>query len=403
MLSYLINKSDLQGGAALATYRIHQALRHANIESRILVDRSTSDDWTVTSPRSKIHKGWAIAKSSLTGKLIKPLFSTRNPRRIQKLDPDIVHLHWVAGEMLSIADIGRIHKPVVWTLHDMWAFCGAEHYTTDMRWRAGYRRDNRPSHESGLDLNRWTWERKRRHWQKPMHIVAPSRWLADCVRESALMRDWPVTVIPNAIDTDRWQPLDQGLARTLLGVPTDVPLLLFGAMGGGRDPRKGFDLLLEALSYLRGEVKDLHLVIFGQMEPKDPPDLGFPIHYTGHLHDDLSLRTLYSAADVMVLPSRQDNLPNTGVEAQTCGTPVVAFNTGGLPDIVEHRHTGYLARAFEPEDLAQGIRWVIEKGDEAGLRDNARARAVERFAYPTVAEQYQRVYASAIAEQGGDV
>ncbi len=228
------------------------------------------------------------------------------------------------------------------------------------------------------------WSRKRKHWQRPMHIGTPSRWLANCVRESALMRDWPVTVVPNCLDTERWQPLEKSLARQLLGLPSDVPLLLFGAMGGGNDPRKGFDLLLQALAHLRGEMPDLNLVVFGQLPPRNPPDLGFPIHYTGHLHDDLSLRALYSAADALVIPSRQDNLPNTGVEALACGTPVVAFNTGGLPDIVDHQQTGYLADA---ERLS-------------GLRVLARQTAVARFSNAVVAEKYKAVYEEAIRTNG---
>jgi glycosyltransferase involved in cell wall biosynthesis len=159
--------------------------------------------------------------------------------------------------------------------------------------------------EAGFDLNRWTWNRKRKHWQRPMHIVTPSHWLANCVRESELMRDWPVSIVPNPIDTDRWKPMYQTTARSLLGLPVDAPLLLFGAMGGGRDPRKGFDLLLDALAHLRAEREDLHLVVFGQLAPREPPDLGFTIHYTGHLNDDLSLRALYSAADVLVMSARQ--------------------------------------------------------------------------------------------------
>ena len=137
------------------------------------------------------------------------------------------------------------------------------------------------------------------------------------------MQDWPVTVVPNAIDTDQWQPIDKRLSRQLLQLPQDCPLLLFGAMGGGNDPRKGIDLLFAALNQLRHEAyfPDLQLVVFGQLSPQFPPDLGFPIHYTGHLFDDVSLSSI--AADLFVIPSRQDNLPNTGVEAQSCGVPVL--------------------------------------------------------------------------------
>jgi glycosyltransferase involved in cell wall biosynthesis len=233
-----------------------------------------------------------------------------------------------------------------------------------------------------------------------MQIVTPSRWLADCARQSALMSDWPVEVIPNALDTEAWSPIEPRTARYLLGLPPAAPLLLFGAYGGAVDPRKGFDLLADALARLRGQVPDLRLLVIGQAEPEEVPDLGFPVHYGGRLSDDLSLRVIYSAADAMLIPSRQDNLPNTGVEAHACGTPVIAFDIGGLPDIVTHEQTGWLARPFDPEDLAQGIRWVLTDAERhARLCEQARAEAVRRFAYPVVAQRYRALYAQAIEQQ----
>ena len=277
-------------------------------------------------------------------------------------------------------------------------FCGAEHYTTDYRWRDGYCPHNRPDHEGGFDLNCFTWQRKRKLWFRPLQIVCPSQWLADCVQDSALMAEWPVAVVPNPIDTECWQPIHQRLARQLLGLPQDCPLLLFGAMGGGNDPRKGMDLLLAALSQLRSEanLQNLQLLVFGQLEPQSPPHLGFPLHYTGHLHDDLTLRVLYSAADVFVIPSRQDNLPNTSLEAHACGTPVVAFNTGGLPDIVDDRVSGALADPFEPASLAAAIRWVLNDSQRLKqLGASARSRA-ERLWNPTrVAGLYAEIYQQA--------
>ncbi len=408
-----LNRFDIFGGAARAAYRIHYALRSMGVESRMVVDAAGSGDWTVETQSSKWRKAIAPLKPALVNVAMRSVFKKGNPilhspavlpsGRVYALNhgnADVLNLHWVQGEMLSIAEIGRLRKPVVWTLHDMWAFCGAEHYTEQFRWREGYRRDNRPHYERGIDLNRWVWQRKRRHLWRSFHIVTPSRWLAQCVRESVLMHDWPVCVIPNTIDTERWKPLEHALARELLGLPKDVPLLLFGAIGGGQDPRKGFDLLQAAIRQLQGKVDGLQLVVFGQTRPLNPPDLGFPIHYTGHLHDDLSLRIVYSAADVMVIPSRQDNLPNTGVEALACGTPVVAFDTCGLPDIVQHQHTGYLAKPFDTQDLAHGIRWVIEDQQRLRqLRANARRFAEAHYAYDVVAKQYLRVYEEAIGMQ----
>lgn len=401
--------SDIGGGAARASHRIHHALRAAGVESTLWVRRRESDEPHVKGPaapaqrllnEARVYSGHAVTRI-LGGR--RPvlhslgLWPSRWPRQLAQAGVDLVHLHWVGGETLSVGDIGRLRGPVVWTLHDMWAFCGAEHYSDDLRWAQGYGAANRPRGEPGLDLNRWTWQRKRRCWQRPMHLVAPSRWMADCVRRSALMAQWPVSVVPNPIDTDRWRPEDPVLARRLLGLPAEGRLLLFGAIGGTADARKGFDLLAAALSALaaRQALPDLQLVVFGQSAPAQPPALGFPVHFTGALHDDLSLRLAYAAADAFVLPSRQDNLPNTGVEALACGTPVIAFDTGGLPDIVVHRETGYLARAFEPLDLAQGIVTALDPARQPALRAQARARAVAEFDAGVVARRYLAIYREA--------
>jgi glycosyltransferase involved in cell wall biosynthesis len=398
-----VNYYDKIGGAGRAAYRLHRALLRVGVQSRMLVKEITEPDWSVQSlaphkaffrrlNRRLVFEMTARFKTASRSLHSPDMPSSVNIAPINAGDADLVNLHWFNGGMLSISDVAKINKPLVWTLHDMWAFCGAEHVTSDARWKDGYRNDNRPAHESGFDLNRWTWERKRKYWKRPIQLVAPSRWLADCVRQSALMRAWSVVVIPNAIDTDLWRPLEKGLARRALDLPPDIPLLAFGAAGGGADPNKGFDLLTDALAHLQGEIAGLELVIFGQNPPPAPPDLGFPTHYMGQLRDDLSLRLLYNASDVLVIPSRLENLPNTGIEAHACGTPVAAFHTGGLPDIVEHLKTGYLAKPYDTLDLAKGIKWILDQKDDDTLNRQSRKRAVERFGEENVAKQYIAVY-----------
>lgn len=383
------------------------------MDSRLHVNEAVLGDWTVKCPTDRWSSVMAQVRPAVGG-LLNRLMATTRPvprspaalpsswsKRLNTDNLDVVHLHWVNREMMSVEDIGRIKKPIVWTLHDMWAFCGAEHVTEEVRWREGYTTRNRPAYESGFDLDRWVWRRKRKAWHHPVNIVTPSHWLAECARQSVLMRDWPISVIHNAIDTEVWQSIDKTMARRLMGLPTEAKMLLFGTYGANSAPHKGLDLLRSALQHLRGQVDDLQLVVFGQMTPEEPEDFGFPVHYTGHLHDELSLRLLYSAADVMVIPSRLENLPNTGVESMACGRPVVAFDTCGLPDIVRHQKTGYLAKAFDTEDLAKGIEWVLADSQRyARLCDCARGDAVERFSYPVAAKKYLAVYEAAVASRG---
>jgi len=396
---------DLHGGAARAAYRIHQALRSNEISSTMLVNASSSGDWTVQGPVGHLNRFIPKIRHA-SGALLTKTLKTQNPvlhspavlhsgwaRKINNSSADVCHLHWINHEMMSIEDIAKINKPIVWTLHDMWAFCGAEHYSEYFRWRDGYHHNNRPAYEGGFDLNRWVWNRKRKAWKRPMHIVAPSQWLAECARESQLMQGWPISVVNNALDTDIWRPVDKAFARTLFGLPKDVPILLFGALGGTADPRKGFDLLLAALENLRGNIDGLELVVFGQLAPKESIDFGFPVRYVGRLHDDLTLAILYSAVDAMVVPSRQEAFGQTASEAQACGTPVVAFDSGGLTDIVKHLQTGYLAKPFDPAGLAEGIIWVLsDKVRHASLSVASRQQALSRFSYSVVAEQYRKIY-----------
>lgn len=408
-----LSYSDIIGGASRATYRIHQSLLKQGVYSQLWVNEKLSKCFTVEEPFNKISKNLKRLRRYITFPLLK-VIKTNVPihhsisllpsnwvKLINNSDADIVNLHWIQRETMSIKDISKIKKPIVWTLHDMWAFCGAEHYTNDNRWREGYYSNNRPNYESGFDLNRWTWNRKKKYWKNPIHIVTPSTWLAKCVSESALMKNWPVSVIAHPIDTDHWKPMDKKNARQFLNLSQDTNLILFGAAGGGKDPRKGYDLLLSALEYIKADnkIKKIELVVFGQSKPKSQLDLSFPIHYFGHLENDLILRTFYSAVDLMVVPSRQDNLPNTAVEAQACGTPVVSFDIGGLPDIIEHQKTGYLAKAFDTRDLANGIIWVLEQNDYNKLGNNAREQAVEKFSEKKIAEAYVSIYKKLCKEQ----
>jgi len=415
----LLLSGDAIGGAARATLRLHNALTsNSGINSTMIVRQKINDDWRITQP-------YESRLANACGQIL-PLIDRlpvrfqhcaqampRSPawvsaicaRKLNQSDADVINLHWICSGFLSIEEIGKITKPVVWTLHDMWAFCGAEHLASDdlqARWRVGYCANNRPTNESGIDVDRWVWRRKQKAWLKPMQIITPSAWLADCVRSSVLMRNWDVTVIPNVLDTSKFKPIPKAVAREVLGLPLEGKLIIFGAIRGTQLPYKGWDLLQSALAIVSKKLPGAQALIFGQGEPKYPPSLGMPLHWMGHVHDDATLALLYSAADVVVVPSRQENLPQLGTEAHACGCPVVAFNVTGLKDVVKHSVTGYLAEPYSIDDLANGIEWVLADDERhLQLSAHARERAVRLWSREVVVPQYQAVYQRTMEVLGG--
>jgi glycosyltransferase involved in cell wall biosynthesis len=412
----IVSYSDSVGGASRAAYRLYRALRHSEGSARMTVMEKKTDDWGISGPSNVIEKAKRYIRPKIGGRIVAlqrshdgiqhstNLLPSNFSHDLNRRDTDVVNLHWVGGETMSIEDLGRIRKPVVWTFHDMWPLCGAEHFAddgADARWRSGYFPHNRRSGASGLDIDRYTWNRKRRAWHNPVQVVTPSRWLANCVGASSLMKDWPVAVIPNVIDTDIFKPLDRVHSRHALSLPLDRKIVMFGALGGVRDARKGYDLLRDALNILSAEPGEIQCVVFGQGEPERASSIPFPIKWMGHIHDDTTLALLYSAADVMVTPSRQENLPQSATEAHACGCPVVAFDCTGLPDVVVHQETGYLARPFDPADLAHGIAWVLaDMPRRARLGAAARDRALQLWSPGAIVPAYLALF-DAVARRSG--
>lgn len=399
--------SDAGDGSARAAYRIHKALQESLVDSRMFVNRKNTNDPSVLGPRTRLEGAIKLLRPVFAS-LVQPIVRSNNtslhtlsilpsswPRIINMSDIDILHIHGIYHEMFSIGDFAKVKKPILWTLHDMWAFCGAEHLANDARFIDGYRKSNRPSSEKGFDFNRFTWNRKKRLWLKAFDLVCPSHWLAECARASALMNGWPISIIPNALDTHVWKPIDRSAARELLDLPHHVPLVLFGASSATSDYNKGFDLLVESLRALRlmHSFDSLQLIVFGGNEPLDSLNIGFPVRFIGRLHDDLSLRAYYSAADVFLVPSRLESFCQTASEAHACGTPVVAFSSTGLKDVVEHQETGYLAQPYDTRDFAAGISWCLaDRVRHTRLCDSARRRAEKLWNPSRVAQMYMTVY-----------
>jgi glycosyltransferase involved in cell wall biosynthesis len=417
----MVAQSAYKGGAARGMRRVVETLRaelpreQLEVVHRVAKPRAgrhVDDDLLIDGlPRGSAS--WRREASGYVDR-IRAARRSKTPRRsklstaqvwtglgdeLERSNVDIVTLGLLASSTISIEEIGRLSKPIVWNLSDMWAFSGAEHISDTGRFIEGYRADNRPSGESGWDLNRATWERKHRSWQRPQWVVTPSNWLADCVRSSALMHDWPTTVIPRPLDLTFWRPatpLDVADDACLDAIDPTRPVLLFVAAGGTKSRNKGFALLEAALGTLAtdahasADVEALQVVVAGGTQPSRWMCNGFPVHEVGDVADDVTLRRLYHRATLTVVPSRIDNFPQTATESQACGVPVVAFRVGGLVDIVDDHVTGRLAEPFDTAGLADAIRWTLTQGADRSqqLRASARARMVRMLSPSTIAQAY---------------
>lgn len=401
-----VNLSDISGGAARAGYRLHQGLRQIGVDSQQVVARKHTTDSTVHAP-NPVSQRVVSRIQSVADELPSWLYPDHDDRlfssswlpsptvdRIESTDPDVVHLHWINAGLLCIEDLPKFNVPVVWTMHDMWPLTGGCHYNRGCT-RFEERCGSCPAlgSESDMDLSRVNWKRKQRSWTDlDLTIVTPSHWLAECVESSSMFTDARIEVIPNGINISAYKPVPQYRGKSLYDLPKDRNIILFGA-ADPTDPRKGYDQLIEGLYNIQDGAWKIDIVTFGSDSLDAFNDLEYDVHTVGRI-DDIGLSLLYAAADVFVTPSLQDNLPNTVMESLACGTPVVAFDVGGIGDMIAHKKNGYLATPADATDLADGIQWVLRNTSEAELSSNARQVVEERFELESVARQYRDLYRS---------
>ena len=404
-----LSTADFNGGAARAAYRLHQGLLDCAVQSHMLVQFKDNKADEIIGPTNNPNKAIALIRTALDH-LPKLLCRKRSNQpfhlqwlpdrlnhKIRRINPDIIHLHWICKGYVNIASLARFYKPIIWTLHDMWPFTGGCHYAGDCN-RYKYSCGACPQLDSvnELDLSRWTWKRKYKFWKNiKLRLIAPSRWIQSRSAESSLFKYFPSDVIPYCIDTNRFRPTNKKIARKLLGLPCNKTLILFGAMNAAKDERKGFQYLIPALKRLASNDKGniCELVVLGSEGSSEKNDLGLKIHFVGTLRDDISIALVYAACDVFVAPSQEDNLPNTVIEAMCCGVPCVAFDIGGMKDMIVHQDTGYLVKPYSIDDLAKGIAWVnASRERSANLSASARKRAVAIFDINRVVKRHLEIY-----------
>ena len=402
-----INTTDVEGGAARAAYRLHRALLAKGVDSQMLVQRKLSDDYTVqTVAKTKIGKLFNFLRPYIDAfPLRKYKNRTKTPfspawvpfsmvvDRINELKPDIVHLHWICGGMIRIEDLAKIKQPIIWTLHDMWAFTGGEHIDEGQKHYLEECGNSKVlnSHKE-KDLSRRGWIRKNKVYQKlkTLTIISPSQWMYQEAQKSSLLKEKTHYLLPNVLNTDVFKPLEKNNARKLWNISPDKKIILFGSVKATSDPNKGYTLLKEALSLLK--IENTEIIIFGRSKPEKEALIMYKTNYVGHLYYDISLISLYSCADVMIVPSKQESFGQTASEAMACGTPVVAFNSTGLKDIIDHKINGYLAEPFNSEDLKNGIEWILNNDNYQALSKNAREKVIKHFSEEVLTPKFIELY-----------
>ncbi|MBN2547923.1 MAG: glycosyltransferase [Anaerolineales bacterium] len=412
----MLNTSDLEGGAARAVYRLHQGFRSLGIDSQMVVQRSITHQRYIHAPQSKLDRGisalrpsidqlpqWLFAPSGMT-EYSMGWFPDRVASRVWALKPDIVHLNFLGKGFVRPETLPRFHRPLVWTLHDEWAYTGGcYHAGSCERYKAscGVCPKLESRHEN--DFSRWVWQRKQRAWHNlSITLVCPSRWLAERAGRSSLLSGQDVRVIANGVDLERFKPLDRQTARQWLNLPQEKRLILFSAVRAAQNPYKGFQFLPELLQRLSdlGWQERMELLILGEGDAQDFPEAALPVRWFGHVQDEITVALLNAAVDVLVVPSLQDNLPNTVIEALACGTPCAAFRVGGIPEMLDHQENGYLAALGDASDLAAGVHWILEDPVRYGhLTLQARQTAEGRYDLFQQARQYASLFEELILRQ----
>ena len=398
-----VNFSDSIGGVAIAVKRIHNTLLENNVNSILVVSEQNDHNSNIFSINKTSETIKNTIKSSISRQL-KYIFKTENKNThslniissnnldlINSLKPDYVNLHWIGNETISISDIKKIKSKIVWTLHDMWPFCGAEHYTDDSRYIDGYLKNNRPIYEKGVDINKFIWKKKIKYFNNIGKIICNSKWMYDCAKKSYLFKDKKISQIPLMLDAKIWKPFEKEYARKFFNIALKSKVIIFGADNYLKNKRKGFDLFKKAISEIKKNFQEeIVIMLFGVTElnlKEIENELNnIKIINIGKISDENLLRLVYSCADVVVVPSLTESFGLVGQESIHCGVPCVVFESTGLTSIINHKQNGYVAKYNSTEDLSTGILWCIKNFEKKN--DDIYRDALKTFDSKKIIQKY---------------
>ncbi len=410
-----INQSDIAGGAAIAGYRLHQGLLAQGMDSRLLVGQvQTNSDRVAPVPRKdRTEKLLAHINESFGLKYLNHISSFNISQHPFFKDADVLNFHNLHKDYFNYLAIPLLtehkpafnylaipllteHKPAVFTLHDMWSFTGHCAYSYDCeRWKTGCGKCPYPYTYPKIQTDNTHIEWQLKNWVysgSNLSIVTPSNWLTEQVKQSMLNR-FPIHHIPYGIDTEAYYPLDHEQCQFVLGIPSSKRVLMFGAEEL-KDSRKGGDLLLKALQNLPESLKaETMLITFGKGSEAISNTVGMQTLNLGYVDSDRLKSIAYSAADLFIFPTRADNLPLVLQESMACGTPMISFKIGGVPDLVRHGITGYLAAPEDADDFCHGIVELLEDQRLCDrMSQNCRAIALKEYPLELQAKRYIDLY-----------
>lgn len=416
----IVNTSERAGGAAVAASRLMDALINNGVKAKMLVRDKQSDHLAVCAlPRSPFlrwHFLWerfvVWVYSHFSKKHLFDIDIANSGTDITRLpefkEADVIHLHWINQGMLSLKIIQKIlrsGKPVVWTMHDIWPATSICHLTLTCRHFTSHCHHCRllPAGGSDHDLSYKVWERKRKMQEdQTIHFVTCSHWLEGEAKNSALLKGQSITSIPNPIDTRIFCPGSRVEAREQEQLPQDKRLLLFVCQRL-TNRYKGTQHLVEACQQLASSHPEMcqntGVILLGGHAEEVAGMLPFESYPLGYVTDERRIARIYQAADLFVLPSLSENLPNTIMEAMACGIPCLAFRIGGIPEEIDHLKNGYVARYEDTQDFAAGIRWILEEADYEELSRQCVNKVKHHYSQSSVAVKYIEVYQQAIAQK----
>ena len=414
----IVNTSEREGGAAVAANRLMDALNNNGVKAKMLVRDKETDDITVVGLKSGLRQRfnffwerWCVYwHLHFKRDHLFELDLANTGSDITKLpefkEADVIHLAWINQGFLSLNVIRKIinsGKAIVWTMHDLWPATGICHFTLGCEAYKGQCRKCffLPGGGSATDLSTRVFNKKKKlYYNSGIHFVACSKWLGSSAKQSSLLSGLQLSVIPNPIDTHVFCPKDKRAARLHSTLPEDKRIILFVSQRVTME-RKGMAYFIKAISLLaerHPEMKEnTAIAILGGRADEVVSQLALPSFPLGYIRNERQLVDIYNSADVFVIPSLDDNLPNTIMEAMACGVPSVGFKVGGIPEMIDHQKNGYVANFKDADDLAAGIHWVLDEADNEDLKKRCVQKVMSCYSQRSVAMKYVEVYNQALA------